>query len=131
VQDLRFSLVMDSMRPLSRRISTTCLFSRDGDGDGIGLGSTDGEAVEEEKVRNGKKILEEEVEAARRKVLEGLGPERKKVREAASAMATAAMWVDDLWFWRVGFVNERKCDNVSVSFSGSGSGSGSGIEIRC
>lgn len=71
MHDLRFSLVIDSMRPLSWRISTTCLFFREGDG----FGSRDGEAVEkeEEEARDRKKVLEEEVEVARRKVLEELG----------------------------------------------------------
>lgn len=68
MHDLRLSLVTDSMRPLSWRISTTCLFFRDGDG----FGSREGEAVEEE-ARDRKKALEEEVEVARRKVLEELG----------------------------------------------------------
>lgn len=88
--------MMDSMRPLSWRISTTCLFLRDGDG--AGFGSSDGEAVEAQEARDRKKVLEE-VEVERRKVFEGLGKERKREREAAAmAMATAAMWVEDLWF---------------------------------
>lgn len=60
--------MMDSMRPLSWRISTTCLSLRDGDG--AGFGSRDGEAVEAEEARERKKVLEE---VERRKVLEGLG----------------------------------------------------------
>lgn len=86
--DLIFSLVTDSMSPRSWRISTTCLFC--GDSDGAGVGSRDGDAVEEEEARARKKALEED-EVERRKDLEGLGWERRKVLEAATAMATAAM----------------------------------------
>lgn len=90
--------MMDSIRPLSWSISTTCLVWSDGDGAEAGFGSRDGEAVEaEEAARERRKVLEEE-EVESRKVLEGLGEEKKRVREAANAMATAAMLWEDLWF---------------------------------